>query len=737
MFTVIFADKKTIALFEETKLFYGPLYDPENTVFCEWNKDGECLEETVPELYGILEHRDEWRAIVFDNDKIESVNPFDFTEYRDEGSSFPELSPEKRIRRRNNRLEAYSAAVSNPLVKLTTALCGVQNYGTLIPDGEFEDILSGRKQVYEYMLEKQLELIECDEKASELDMFRRNDLVKFVPPESVDSLISFVKQSDVHGIAELIPETAIVGFIEFIGEDPGLSDPEYTECLIENTQKAKILNNLAESFLIKDKKPAEVICFSPRTFNSKALEQDIKWKKKDERTSSLFSVYNLYNDKLRFILFDMLPEDNRQYRFDVLKMFCFLLILSANGLPFGSVKAGCVYGAEISLNGDVVTELCEKYLGKLVSTRTCLKEIYKRRESETETSIDDITAQKTFDEDISVAVIAPAGGDEKQLRAKYDELGLAGDCPQDENVYWSKQYREISKNLVRYLREPRRAVKNAVSYDLRRNNSINDERSELLNEKQIEDIVFHTEDLERRITECSTAAIFDTKKYLEQTEHANEIVKRGIRRRMTKKTTAAVGLTAAGAYLFGFIPLLFGSTNSDRSFLFSAALTAGALLLFLLSGLLCLFSLRRRLKNVFKSFNGVINGILSEINGSLASFSDYMSCLCNIMRKKSVLKKRESELSKLKKILAYHDMNIKDRIDEVNEMFSRYVDLGRLNIKECVPYENDYTVMCNYNYEMPCDYSRKSIDYLQKGNRITVPVDYVDNVTLKREELYD
>lgn len=60
------------------------------------------------------------------------------------------------------------------------------------------------------------------------------------------------------------------------------------------------------------------------------------------------------------------------------------------------------------------------------------------------------------------------------------------------------------------------------------------------------------------------------------------------------------------------------------------------------------------------------------------------------MRKKSVLKKRESELSKLKKILAYHDMNIKDRIDEVNEMFSRYVDLGRLNIKECVPYENDY-----------------------------------------------
>ena len=45
MFTVIFAEQETIKLFEETKMFFGPLLDSKNIAFCEWNKYAETFEE--------------------------------------------------------------------------------------------------------------------------------------------------------------------------------------------------------------------------------------------------------------------------------------------------------------------------------------------------------------------------------------------------------------------------------------------------------------------------------------------------------------------------------------------------------------------------------------------------------------------------------------------------------------------------------------------------------------------
>ena len=59
MFTVIFAEQETIKLFEETKMFFGPLLDSKNIAFCEWNKYAETFEEMVPDIYDIVEFQKE------------------------------------------------------------------------------------------------------------------------------------------------------------------------------------------------------------------------------------------------------------------------------------------------------------------------------------------------------------------------------------------------------------------------------------------------------------------------------------------------------------------------------------------------------------------------------------------------------------------------------------------------------------------------------------------------------
>ena len=149
------------------------------------------------------------------------------------------------------------------------------------------------------------------------------------------------------------------------------------------------------------------------------------------------------------------------------------------------------------------------------------------------------------------------------------------------------------------------------------------------------------------------------------------------------------------------------------------------LAVFLVIGFIYLFNLRRKLVNRFKHFNYVMSGICNQINGALSQFSDYISSVCNLMRDFSVLKKRDSVVTKTKRILSYHDMQISEQIKNVHEMFSKYVDFNRIHIKECEPYDFDFTMLRDYEYEMPSIHSKKRIEYLQQGNEITIPVDYV------------
>ena len=71
-------------------------------------------------------------------------------------------------------------------------------------------------------------------------------------------------------------------------------------------------------------------------------------------------------------------------------------------------------------------------------------------------------------------------------------------------------------------------------------------------------------------------------------------------------------------------------------------------------------------------------------------------------------------------------------------MFSTYIDSDDIRLTyEAEPYNYDFTVLKDYEYDIPYSEVRKDINFLQEGNKIVIPVDYVESVTLTREELYD
>ena len=132
MFTVIFAEKETIKLFEETKMFFGPLYNTEKVAFCPWDKDAEDFDTMVPDLYDLIEYQGQWRALVLYDDCFKQLNPFDYTNYSEDFYSKKDRSWDSLKNRREQRIAAYEKAVSNPLVKLTTALSGIPNFKSVV-----------------------------------------------------------------------------------------------------------------------------------------------------------------------------------------------------------------------------------------------------------------------------------------------------------------------------------------------------------------------------------------------------------------------------------------------------------------------------------------------------------------------------------------------------------------------------------------------------------------------------
>ena len=139
----------------------------------------------------------------------------------------------------------------------------------------------------------------------------------------------------------------------------------------------------------------------------------------------------------------------------------------------------------------------------------------------------------------------------------------------------------------------------------------------------------------------------------------------------------------------------------------------------------------------YRNFNAVMSGICISINRALAQFSKYLSSACNVMRDHSVLQNRDSAVTRMKRVIKYHRIRVRENITNVSTMFVKYVDFNNVDLKESEPYYHDFTILKDYEYEMPSICVNKRIEFLQHGYEIVAPVDYVNKVILAREELYD
>lgn len=746
MLTVIIAEKHIIEQYKQNKALLAP-FDKGETHFCELYSEAGSIEKMLPGLSDIVSFNANWRAVIVTDNNKEFINPFDYVQYskyiNNEGTlDFDSCFVKKCL----NMFECYECSIKNPLTRLSVALCEAPYFAEII-DGDIYALLESEETLLRFIFKTQLELENTRKIAAKIKRFLYEQLVSFVSKERVDDFLTAIADKDYTTIFSILPAKKIISFLEFaqIGNS-ATYDPGYWYAIIENTKKAQLYKKLKSECNLKTTLPKEVLCLALRLCDTHVHNSKVVWSDNSETEYTDFVRYNLYNENIRFLVYNILDDYEKSKPSEILRFHILLQILAVHGNSSFSIKKNKLFIVDVEYDKRELSRTIAKIIVRLKTTAAQINEEIAVLRSQKVPELDNRTARLLFETDVVVPIQVDKEYDKKNLMAQY-EIGLSRNCPREETPYWDNQYHTITKLFKRFLREPRRAIKKACVEDFKDSNTVSDLRRVIsLNENQKDDILIKLEEEEYNMVSTTTSAVYNIDKYNEAIEQADKNIRRGIGQRMSRKKSIFTGLVAVLAYFIGFWPLIFSNLNTIKSFSFSWLITGIVVTLFAVSGLIFLFILKRRQVNRYKHFNYVMSGICSEIEDSLENFSKYLSHACMVMREKSVLNTTENkvteDVTKIR-ILKYNLVKLEQEIEKNYKLLTNFSDedeeklLSREEISCMLPFDYDYTEQGVFDYSFFDCKETKEIEYMLKGHNVQVPMICVEKVTITREELYD
>ncbi len=696
MFTVLIAEKEHIdAIKQGNKLFFEPFLESKELAFCYWNPAGQSLHDSVPGLLDTVGRRKEWRAVIVNNPNDESIkmrNPFDIVDF----STIASLSAPKRQPNSDedwNHWEAdwktyydalakekqaiYKGALEHPLQKLATWLCFKP-----------EDYILNEVQEKQDVQDWALEMIgrEAVKPSTRLELLEREQ----------------------YKLSQRMKETIRREFV------------------------AHNYLNIAY--------PTEVHCISVRTAESFFFDPAIYWNIRQQSEYSSFVDRNMYFDKMRFMVFDLLPRTHRNYRTDYIRFLASLLIFVSNPVPSSAMQARHLYQLEAETDDTPLCTLITSYDKKLAATSEVIDNEMERIRSEIPGELSDKAAAALFCTPKDVSVLLDESCDPEKLFAEKD-YGLFFDHPENEHHKWNRDYRTSKDALAYIVKQQSRAIRKSVG-QLHLSSEVSDVNISRLTPYQIDDIREYTNTAENEMIASTLPDLADISRYTERMEQESEQVKKAISRRMSRGTTFALGGVCLVLYLLCFLPFLFSNSGTSMTVMTAIVLCGCMLGLLVAIMFVALLFMRRSVKKAVKSYNNNARDILNEIQSSLKCFSKYLSAACNVRRGHAVQNyahQNVDEYTKSLRIRKKHQEDIrKKRAYLVEDYLDYLADKSFCDETMSRPYDYDFGRKAEYEYPAPflagdC----RQIEFISNGNFVTVPSSYVTRILVRLEEIYE
>ena len=696
MFTVLIAEKEHIdAIRQENNLFFEPFLENKNLAFCYWNPAGQSLYESVPGLLDTVGRHKEWRAVMIDRcteETLKAQNPFDTVDrspisnlVRPKNQPDPDESWSEWENAWKEYYDAlakgneivYKDALSLPLQKLGTWLC-------FRPEAYILNDVQEKQDVYDWAMEQ----------------IGRDELKPSVKLELLER--QFYKNS---------------------------------LRMKENIRRAFA----AEKFL-NIAYPTEIHCVALRTAENGFFDPDAFWNVRQVNDYSSFADRNMYFDKMRFMVFDLLPKSHRNFRNDYIRFLATMLIFISNPVPSSAMQARRLYCLETETDDTPLCTLVTSYDRKLLATAEVVENEMEKIRSEIPGELTDKAAEALFCKSTDVEVLLDDSCDpDKVLAAK--DYGLSYDCPEDEFHKWNRDHRESEKALGYIIKQQARAVRKSVG-KLHAYSEISEVDVCRLTPFQIDDIREFTNNAEDDLVDSIPPDFSDMSQFTDRLDEEAKNIKKVIKQRMTRKTTTILSLVCLGLYLVCFMPFLFANNGTTGTVTTAIILTAIMLGVLAIVMLVSLLFMRRSVIKAVKAYNNTATEIMKEIQLSLKQHSKYLSASCNVRKGYAVLNYAQSNLDEYTKSLRIRKKHLEDIRKKRAFLYEGYKDYfaDRSFCDETMirPYDYDFDQRTEYTYPAPfLAGDSRQIDFMSSGNMVVAPSSYITRILVRMEGIYE
>ena len=696
MFTVLIAQKEHIdAIQQENRLFFEPFLESKELAFCYWNPEGQSLIDSVPGLSDIVGRQKKWRAVIInpcDSEHLKARNPFDIVDFSSlEALSVPDQQPksEELWKQWEEEWKAYyealtiekekvfKNALNFPLQKLTTWLC-------YRPEGFILNEVKEKQDIRDWVMKK-------------------------------------IGNDDLKPSARL-----------------ELMEREQYKC--ELRMKEVIRKEFIAQEQLNIAYPTEVNCISLRTAESNFFDPDSYWNVRSENEYSTFADRNMYFDKMRFMVFDLLPRTHRDFRTDYIRFLASVLIFASNELPGSAMQARRLYQLITETDDTPLCTLITSYDKKLLATQEVIESEMEKIRSEIPGNLTDKEVETLLATPKDVAVVLDESCNTDKILAETD-YGFFYDSPENEFHKWNRSF-DTSKNTLSYIvKQQTRAIRKSVG-QAKLSSEIHDIDVSRLTPFQIDDIREYTNALENEMVDSIPPDLTDISKYTRSLEKQSEEIKKVTRRRMTKTTTIVLASIFLALFLLCFLPFVFSNGSTPKTGTTAIVFIAIMLGLVLVVMGVALFFLRTTIKNAVKTYNDIAQGIINDMLLSMKRFSKYLSASCNVRRGHAIQNFSTKDVDDYTKSLRIRQKHIEDIRKKRAHLLEEYHDyLGDKSFCDetmARPYEYDFGLRKEYDYSAPfLAGDTRQIEFINSGNFVTVPSSFIKQISVKMEGIYE
>ncbi len=696
MFTVLIAQKEHIdAIQQGNKLFFEPFLENKELAFCYWDPAGQSLTDSVPGLLDAVGRHKDWRAVILNNATIKSSkqrNPFDIVDSSGITSlKMPVQQPEI-----GDDLAAWKESWKQYYEDLTQAKETIFRDALKLPFQKLTTWLCFRPE--DYVLN---------------DVREKQDVL--------DWAMGVLGRDDIKPSA----------WLELLEREQYKLELR----MKENIRRAFIAENYLSIAY-----PTEVHCISLRSAENNYFDPDAFWNIRQDSAYSTFADRNMYFDRMRFMVFDMLPPTHRNFRADYIRFLATVLVFISNPAPGSALQARRLYRMEVETDDTPLCTLVTSYDKKLSATAEVIEIEMDRIRSEIPGKLSDKDAEALFCTPRDISVMLDESCDPEKVLAEQD-YGLYFDLPEDEHKKWTRDYQTSEKSLIYIAKQQSRAVRKSVS-QMHMSSEVTDVNVSRLTPLQIDDIREYTENAEDEMVASMPRDFTDVSEYTQRMAEESQNVEKAIARRMTKKTTTILSAICLGLFFACFLPFLFSNVGNFQTVLTAIILSAVMLGVLAAIMFICLLFLRTTVVNAVRQYNTTAKDIMNDIQSSMRQFSKYLSASCNVRRGHAVQNYARENLDEYTMSLRIRRKHLEDIRRTRAYLAEQYHDYlaGASFCDETMsrPYEYDFDQRTEYAYPAPflagdC----RQIEFVSNGNLVTVPSSYITKILVRMEGIYE